>query len=55
MVADFIRRRCGVRVHILYFFSETAALNHDILYMHISQGGLFNICENGGGRAPHTP
>ena len=29
-------------------FYETAAWNHFILYMHISLGGLFNICENGG-------
>ena len=41
----------GVGVHTLYF-SETAAWNHFILYMHISLGGLFNICENGGLHAP---
>ena len=40
-------------VHTLYFSSETATWNHFILYMHISLGGLFNICENGGG-APYT-
>ena len=34
--------------HILYFY-KTATWNHFILYMHISLGGLFNICENGGG------
>ena len=42
----------GVGVHTLYFLSETATWNHFILYMHISLGGLFNICENGGGGAP---
>ena len=31
----------GVLVHTLYFFYETAAWNHLILYMHISLGGLF--------------
>ena len=42
-----------VGVHTLYFLSETATQNHFILYMHISLGDLFNICENGGGL--HTP
>ena len=42
---------------ILYFFSETAALNHFILYMHISLhvhvGGLLMIVEMI--RGHHTP
>ena len=38
----------GVGVHTLHFFPETASWNHFILYMHISQGGLFNVCENWG-------
>ena len=44
------RNSSGVRfrVHTWYFY-ETTAWNHFILYMHISLGGLFNICENGGG------
>ena len=33
--------------------SASASTLHFILYMHISLGGLFNICENGG--APCTP
>ena len=37
----------GVHVHTLYFLYETATWSHFILYMHISLGGLFNICENG--------
>ena len=46
---------CVGHVHTLYF-SETTAWNHFILYMYmdISLGGLFNVCENGGG-APYTP
>ena len=40
------------KLGILYFY-ETAAWNHFILYMHISLGGLFNICENGGGGSMH--
>ena len=28
---------------------------HFILYMHISLGGLFNICENGGGGGSAPP
>ena len=51
MRAEFVRRRCP---H-LYFFSETATWNHFILYMHISIGGLFNICENGGGGGLYAP
>ena len=39
----------GVCVHTLYFFYETSAWNHFILYIHISLGGVFNVCENGGG------
>ena len=46
--AEFVRRPRQVRVHTLYFFYETAAWNHFILYMHISLGDLFNICENEG-------
>ena len=42
------RNSSGVGVHTLYF-SETAAWNNFILYLHISLGGLFNIIENGDG------
>ena len=45
----------GVGVHTKYFFYETTAWNHFILYMHISLGGLFNICENGGGGGLYAP
>ena len=43
MRAKFVRHR---RPH---FFYETAAWNYFILHMHISLGGLFDICENGEG------
>ena len=38
----------------MYFFSETASWNHFIFFMHISLGGLFDFCENGGGD-PYNP
>ena len=45
----------GGGVHTLYFFYETTAWNNFILYMHISLGGLFNICENWGGGVLYAP
>ena len=45
----------GGGVHTLYF-SETAASNHFIMYMHISLSSLFNLiaCKNGVGDS-YTP